>query len=266
LVASLTQSVKGDDPVIDRILVGIDGSGPSIAALHWAIEHARFSGAGITLEHVARDDGDDVAEALLDDAATECLARGFDTDRVLARGVPEQVLVTDAAPGDLLVIGTHKTGFLRSRVLGMRTVAIATAARSSVVIVPELYSSRVNRVVVGVALGDRSRDAIVAGATEAARGNHELSLVHASTDAENNEECHALLEWAADVATTAAPTVTIRRRVSHRRCADALLDASRVASLLVIGADSAEGEVAGRIGTVTHEVVLNLNSPVLIVR
>jgi len=247
-----------------RILVGVDGSGPSLAALRWATDFARDDSYDLVLEHVVDTSGRPSASVLAD-AAAQATAVGRRSTQVLAHGVPEHALVTAGEPGDLLVIGTHKTGFLRGRVMGTRSVSIATTARCSVVVVPEVYSLRAGRVVVGVASGDRSASAVVAAARFATRHRQELVLVHASEDADEVTGAE-VLEWAATVAASAAPGVTIRRRSSRRRVADALLDASRVASLLVIGGDRAASGHTGGLGAVISEVLLNLNSPVMIVR
>jgi len=248
-----------------RILVGVDGSGPSLSALRWATEFGRDDPLDLVLEHVVDASGRPSPASVLADASAEASAAGSATTQVLAQGTPERALIAAGHTGDLLVIGTHKTGFLRGRVMGTRSVSIATSARCSVVVVPEVYSLRAGRVVVGVAGGERSADAVVAAARFAADHGQELVLIHALEDAAEATGT-ALLDWAEKIAATTSPGLTIRRRVSRRRVADALLDASRVASLLVIGGERAPVEYGGGFGGVTSEVLLNLNSPVMVAR
>jgi nucleotide-binding universal stress UspA family protein len=152
-------------------------------------------------------------------------------------------------------------------VLGTRSIVVASAADCSVVVVPEENLALRHGVIVGVAPGDQSHVAIVAGAREAERLGQELSLIHVVPDTTESAEIgRALLAEAAGIASATAPGITIRRRVSRRRRSDALLDASRSASMLVLGETRVNKDRAGFIGSVTHEVLLNLTSPVMVAR
>lgn len=262
--------------MVKRILVGIDGSGPSRAALRWALHYAGTTEAELVLEHVVDDEWgqlgaeyarDETAEGerILEQAVASAAA-GSTVRSVLRHGSPAWTLIADSTTCDLLVVGTHKTGFLRGRVLGTRSVVVASAAQCSVVVVPEDNSKHRRGVVVGVAPGDQSHAAIIVGAREAQRRHEELFLIHATTERGAPEIGRELLAHAASLAATVAPELTTHRRLAHRRRSDVLLDASRTASLLVIGESRTDGDRAGFLGTVTHEVILNLNSPVMIAR
>jgi nucleotide-binding universal stress UspA family protein len=264
--------------MVERIVVGIDGSGPSAAALHWALKRARATDARLTLEHVVDDEwgqiGPDYARALeitgedlLARALEEAQAAGIDAHVALDYGSPATTLASAADPGELLVIGSHKTGYVRGRVLGTRSVVVASVARSTVVVVPEDNLAHRQGVVVGVTDSRESHVAIVAGASEAVRTGQELSLIHCGPD--NPEAVEAgkrLLAASVELAATVAPGLVIRRRLSHRRSSDTLLDSSRTAALLVLGATRGATDKAGSIGSVTHEVLLNLTSPVMVAR
>ncbi|HEX7834774.1 MAG TPA: hypothetical protein VF479_04815, partial [Pseudolysinimonas sp.] len=63
----------------------------------------------------------------------------------------------------------------------------------------------------------------------------------------------------------AFPSLVIRSRVSARQAAEALLDAARDKGLLVIG-PGATGPYRSPIGSVLHDVLLNVNAPVLVTR
>lgn len=263
--------------MVDRIIVGVDGSGPSRAALAWTLHYAAHSRTQIVLEHVVDDEwgqvgGEYAAQETLDgkhilDAARDrTLASGLTVQQVLSHGSPAWTLIADAKAGEMLVVGSHKTGFLRGRVLGTRSIVVASAAPCTVVVVPEDNAAHRRGVVVGVASGDQSHAAIIRGASEAKRRREELTLIHVASEKGDGEIARALLAHAAELASTTVPNLVIRRRVSRRRCSDALLDASRTAALLVLGDTRTDISRAGFIGTVTHEVVLNLNSPVMIAR
>lgn len=262
--------------MVTRILVGVDGSGPSRSALRWAARRARETDAPLVLEHVVDDEWGQVGseyaaeetlagERILRQALDSTEVAGLTAETRLRHGSPAWSLLGDAEPGDLVVVGSHKTGFLRGRVLGTRSIVVASAAPCSVVVVPEDNSARRRGVLVGVAAGAQSDAAVVAGAVEAERVQEELTLIHAG-ETDQPEIQRALLAHAAEIASSTAPGLTIRRRLVHRKCTDVLLDSSRTASLLVLGASRVDVGHAGFLGSVAHEVLLNLNSPVMIAR
>jgi len=246
----------------ERILVGVTTGGPSWAALNWAVHRARAMNAALTLEYVAAEieSGDDAVR----DAVEHCTTLGVSAVSRVMHGHAVTTLVRESAEFDLLVVGSHHTGYLHGRVLGTRSVVIAAAASCSVIVVPEDNVALRRGVVVGVALGDRSDGAILEGAREAIRRNEELSLIHSSSS--NESEAREALVRAAALASGAAPDTVVRRRFTRRRASEALLDASRTAALLVLGRSAVDRDVPGHIGTVMHEVLLNLNSPVMIAR
>lgn len=253
--------------MVERIIVGIDGSGPSLAALRWAVAHAASVASDVLLQHVATEHDDASGERALEEAVD--LAAGL-TQGVhvgIAHGDPARMLPSDANGGDLLVVGTHKTGYLRGRVTGTKSVLIAALARCTTVVVPEGAPGNRHGIVVGVSASPECHAAIIEGAATAQRRREELTLVHAAPDTPADSEAgRALLAAAADLAALTAPSLTVRRRLSHRRAPDALLDASRWASLLVLGPARTDAEQPGVPGDVMLEVLLNLTSPVMVAR
>jgi nucleotide-binding universal stress UspA family protein len=264
--------------MVNRIIVGVDDSGPSRAALRWALHRADSPDIEVVLEHVVDDEWGQVGaeyahqEALdgqrvLERAVDAAMPSGRSVHLITAHGSPAWTLAQEAGPDDLIVVGTHKTGYLRGRVLGTRSIVVASVARSSVVVVPEDNLALRRGVVVGVAAGPHARPAIIAGAAEAERLGEELFLVHAAPELPETAELgRSLLAAAAELAGATAPGITVRRRVAHRRPSDTLLDASRTAALLVLGESRTDPDRGGFIGSVTHEVLLNLNSPVMVAR
>jgi nucleotide-binding universal stress UspA family protein len=60
--------------------------------------------------------------------------------------------------------------------------------------------------------------------------------------------------------------LVVRSRVSRREPAVALLDAARSASMLVVSPTRGPVDRAGFVGSVTHAVLLNITSPVVVAR
>jgi nucleotide-binding universal stress UspA family protein len=271
---------------MNAYVVGVDGSGPSDAALRWAVARAVAVAAPLVLVHVIEDEwglvGSDFAreamfagEAVLQDAQERVRALSTSvpvTGRIL-HGSPVWELTHVCDPDDLLIVGTHKTGFLHGRVLGSRSVSVAGSAPCSVVVVPVGESISRQGVVVGVVWADGLERAVSSAAREAERLDEPLTLVHASPprpdigdDAETAARQRDLLRRALDVARSAAPTVTVHTRVSSRQPVDALLDASHYATMLVLEPSRRTEPTASMVGSTTHGVLMNINSPVLVAR
>lgn len=265
----------------ERVVVGVDDTAPSEAALRWALAHARRAAAPIVLVHVVDEERvgasrDSQAEAtrtgehLLREAAERIHVAepGLATTRLMLRGSLFRALAEAAGADDLLVIGTHKTGYLHGRVLGSRGVRIAAAAPGSVAVIPDIALNFRRGVVAGVDRVSTAPAIARAAADEAASRGDELLLVHtvaqpdgAREGAPQNETIVAALRAVRE----AHPTLVVRARVAHRDPAEALLDAARDRALLVLGPGSPEGPSAP-IGSVLHDVLLNVTAPVLVAR
>lgn len=258
-----------------RYVVGVDASSPSRAALDWAASRARAEGVPLLLVHVEEPEagmmGQEYARAdvragaeLLADLAAPLADAGLEVTVSLREGQVAWALAQAAEPSDLLVIGTHKTGFLHGRVLGSRSVQIAAMAPCSVAVIPDIDGRFRRGVVVGV---DEREDAVtVAGeaAAEASARGERLSVIRAIGPA--GGDGGDLLRSAPVSAVRASyPGLVVQTRESRRAPAEALLDAARDKALLVIGPGAAD-HAGTVIGTTLHDVLLNVNAPVLVVR
>ncbi len=143
------------------IVVGVDGSGASAAALRWAADEARLRSAPLVAVHAwsfipAQPIGDpgmlavpagDIAGQLdaESQAAHEVLAAAvaqalgdepeLDVERKLAEGDPGDVLVAESAAAQLVVVGTHGRSGLKAALLGSVSRHVATHASCPVVVV-----------------------------------------------------------------------------------------------------------------------------------
>lgn len=183
-------------------------------------------------------------------------------------GSPIRALALRAGPHDTLVVGTHKTGYVSGRLLGSRSVQFALAASGNVVVVPVMNPRFRDGVVAGIDRDETASEIAHRAASEAADLGTRLTLVHAVSPAhaaQSRGSVDTPLQAASDAALAVEGVPEVRSRVSMRSPAEALLDASRASALLVVG-PGALGEDRTPLGTTLHEVLLNANAPVLVVR
>lgn len=137
-----------------RIVVGIDGSAASTAALRWAVDEARLRGAHVEAWHAwhAGAPADPFApSAPVDEHAAEAAARAaLDTavdavdtrdlkepvERVLVRAIAASALLDAARRADLLVVGTRGVGGFAGLLLGSVSQHVISHADCPVVVIP----------------------------------------------------------------------------------------------------------------------------------
>jgi nucleotide-binding universal stress UspA family protein len=266
--------VEGNEDM--RYIVGIDGSAPSEAALAWAIARAIRDSAPLVLVHVVdaeagrmgadfRGEALKTGRSLLEDVrarvATERPLLAVEAE--LREGSAPWELTRFAAPDDVLVVGTHKTGFSSGRVLGSLSVQIAAASRCTVAVIPSTDVRFRRGVVAGIDREETALHIVDLAAREAAGRGDELNLLHAGRPHEGLVVDGDALEAALARARSAHPGLVVRSRRSPRSPSAALLDMARSKALLVIGPGST-GTERSPIGSVVHEVLLNANGPVLV--
>jgi len=137
-----------------RIVVGVDGSPPSIAALRWAVHQAEQTGTAIDAVIAwefpvvaggfgwapnAAFDGTDYTELAaktLNAAVTEVSPPpGVTVNQVIAEGNPAQVLLHAVKDNDLLVVGNRGHGGFVDALIGSVSVRCLHHATCPVVIV-----------------------------------------------------------------------------------------------------------------------------------
>jgi len=153
-VSEANPDVGGGTP-IRRIVVGVDGSEPSIRALQWAARQAEWSGATLEVltvwtfpEHTAPlgivphvpwpEELLAEAQAKLDDLIGREMPNR-DPDRVqvhVIRGSAAPVLLEAAQAADLIVVGSRGRGALADLLLGSVSERCVRHAGCPVVVVP----------------------------------------------------------------------------------------------------------------------------------
>jgi nucleotide-binding universal stress UspA family protein len=88
-----------------------------------------------------RDDAQRVLNAEVDYA--RALAPEVVTHTRLLHGTVMKELLTVSEGADLVVVGTHKTGFVSGRIFGSRSLLLAAAAHAPVAIIPQTRNARV---------------------------------------------------------------------------------------------------------------------------
>jgi len=132
-----------------RIVVGIDGSSPSDAALTWASEEARLREGRVVALHVISvpyelpripieeptEDLERAGKQVLDDALARTPTEGVTMETRLLEGSAGELLVEASEDADLVVIGTRRHGRLASFVLGSASNTVVHHAHCPVVVV-----------------------------------------------------------------------------------------------------------------------------------
>jgi nucleotide-binding universal stress UspA family protein len=189
--------------VESRIIVGVDGSEQSQAALGWAIGQVELVDADLVLAHTwnpdsyatpamagavpdmiqagaLNDEAEELAQAWLDDLVTATAARTTaSVSGVLASGSPAGHILDLSAEAIMVVVGSRGRGGLRSAVLGSTSQQITHHAQCPVVVVRDSAAAAANQVVVGVDGSPASLVALGEAFAQAKLRGASLLMVHA---------------------------------------------------------------------------------------
>ena len=138
--------------MVARIVVGVDGSPGSLAALEWAVDEARRRQARLDVVHVwdvpmlaysaITPVVTGIDEGELESAAREVLDKlvaglphDVTVEPILARGTAASVLLETARGADLVVVGSRGHGGFVGLLLGSVSAALAHHSPCPVVIV-----------------------------------------------------------------------------------------------------------------------------------
>ncbi|MFF1870499.1 universal stress protein [Kitasatospora herbaricolor] len=279
------------------VVVGIDGSAQSAAAAGWAAEEARRTGRALRMVHVVHAEGGDFARAgqpadRLPRSVTEIRDRisavlpDLETTCEQVPGTPSYALAAAGERDGLLVLGSRGLGGVTGLLVGSVGLRVAAHARCPVVLVRGGAGGTPGErgeVLVGVQ-GDRPCDAVLAFAfDQAARRGAVLRAVEARTTPAGPYRTQAPLEQQAITRSLTAdrlvhlqdalgrwrerfPDVRTRAEVVDGGAAEALLEASHGASLVVLGRRAPGHPMAApRLGPVTHVVIHRARVPVAVV-
>ncbi|GAB3133061.1 universal stress protein [Marisediminicola antarctica] len=271
------------------IVVGVDGSTPSRCAVEWGVRRAASTGSDVLLVHVMDDDPNAIRSIVGGLAAPRLFVeREVEHARSLEPGVavrgelrvgsPMRELSAASARAELVVVGTHKTGFVHGKVFGSRSLQLAGGSSVPVAIIPESPVNARHGIVAGVDESPASSAAIEFAAAEARHTRQPLTLVRAwgwsmgfrkepdqQQRLHDNRSDEVAQELLATAALTAGHDTVAYRRVVHRPPAEALTAAAASAALLVLGSSRRSGPERMMLGSVSHDVLINIAGPTIIV-
>ncbi|MBV8179860.1 MAG: universal stress protein [Mycobacterium sp.] len=282
------------------IIVGIDGSPESDAAVRWAAHDAAIRGLSLTLVHVENpaaptwsqapvleeSAGEQKAEnrTLLENASKIARSATADTAQIQINGellssaiVP--TLVDQSKDAELIVVGSRGRGALSRGILGSVSSGLIRHAHCPVALIrdedPQTPSAEAP-VLVGID-GSTADLATAIAFEEASRRHADLIALHAWADTdmseipgfdwspittkENRLLADALAGWQERY-----PDVTVEKRLVRDRAARALVDASESAQLVVVGSHGSGAFTGMLLGSVSNAVVQAVHRPVIVAR
>ncbi|MFD9031029.1 universal stress protein [Streptomyces sp. NPDC059567] len=263
------------------VVVGVDGSSTSLAAVGAAAMAAARRGAALRVVHAdvpikpRHVVPDPAGRTLVQEAAVHALdvAPEVAVTRAVVTGDVVHVLEAESQAADLIVVGSRGMGGLVGLLLGSTPVSLAARSRCPVMTVRQKHrtSTDAGPVVLGVDGSPDSDEAVDIAFAEAAQRKADLVAVHAwppdkaSPDTAPESAEQVLAQAIAGRADT-YPDVTMRRDLVGGKARDVLLEASKAAQLLVVGARGHSGIAGLLLGSVSQAVMTHAHCPVVTVR
>jgi nucleotide-binding universal stress UspA family protein len=277
-----------------QILVGTDGSVVAGIAADWAAECARDLGLQLNFVHAVpelwafpgkalHESAIAQAKDLLKGEASRAVARvpSLDVVTTLCSGEPAESMRTLSMDAEMVVVGTDRRPDSHGEGFGSVSFQIAVISQCAVVVVPTFSTQESTGVVVGVDGSSDSDLAVESAANEAERMRQGLTVVHAGGEAGRGPSGNLvhggepagsglagrkLLSASVTRLAGRYPGLVVHEILDHRHPpAEALLDASAHARLLVIGCKG-RGGARVLLGSVAQHVLLNVRCPTLITR
>lgn len=283
------------------VVVGVDGSEASLAAVDWAVAEATrtgwrlhvvcayalpsFTAASLDGGYAAMDDTaiQQGAQAVVDAAVARAEGSGLVVTSSLETGDPAGVLVDLSREASLVVVGTRGGGGFTDRLLGTVSSALPAHAHCPTVVVPVREGRRytpVERIVVGVDGSDSAKVALSRAVEEAALWGAELSAVAAVPIATgagamawlpatvDRDEVLADVREGLGVAVKSAVgdrDVRVRQHALDGNAAALMAEFSTAVELVVVGSRGRGGFAGLLLGSTSQAVLQHAASPVMVV-
>jgi len=284
------------------ILVGVDGSSASDAAVSWAAHDAVMRGLPLTLMHVQDPmsrtwspaerlkevSGWQKAEGrgILANASKIAHDITKDASQITINGemqfaAPGPTLVDRSEDAELIVVGTDGRGALTRGLLGSISSGLVRHARCPVVVIrdgePQAPQLTDAPVLVGVDGSPASELATEIAFDEASRRHVSLIALHAWSNRELVElpgidwpkvkaEEERLMSEALAGWQERYPDVTVSKLLVCEQPARALVETSQSAQLVVVGSHGRNALTRAFLGSVSNAVVQSVRVPVIVAR
>ncbi|OKK03715.1 universal stress protein UspA [Streptomyces sp. CB03234] len=285
------------------VVVGVDGSASSLAAVDVAAPEARARGARLKVVHAfiwpalhvslgpsplgppeggLRKMADRLVAEAVERARTA--APDIDVTDVVVTGEPLTVLEAQSRTAQLVVVGSRGMGGFVGLLVGSTAVHLAAHGRCPVLVVRERANTD-GPVVLGVDGSAAGERAMAFAFAEAELRKAPLVALHAWTtwnapmpaprDASVPyanppgalaEEEERLLSEALAGCQERYPDVVVKHKVVRAGTREALIEASRSAQLMVVGARGRGGFTGLMLGSVSQALLHHAHCPVVVVR
>jgi nucleotide-binding universal stress UspA family protein len=283
------------------ILIGVDGSPESDAAVRWAAREAVMRDADVTLIHVIApvdvswpvgylqssfdESQEENAQHVIEQAQKTFHASVGDGEPPAVRATVKHgqvagTLITASREAQMVVAGSRGMGAVGRTVLGSVSGGLVHYAHCPVAVIHADEApapDRTSPVLVGVDGSPASEAAIALAFDEAARRGVDLVALHAWSDVgvfpilgmdwrQYEDQGHEVLAERLAGWQERYPDVHVRRRIVCDQPARWLLDESAQAQLVVVGSRGRGGFKGMLLGSVSTKVAEGAKAPVIVVR
>lgn len=283
------------------VLVGVDGSAESDAAVRWAAREASLNGTPITLMHViapvivswpagpymatvleCQEDNARQAIEQAQNVLADCLgeSQGLTVQTEIRKESVARTLIDSSKSAQMVVAGSRGMGALGRMLLGSTSTSLLHYGSGPVVVVHgddrAAHDDRLP-VLLGIDGSPASEVATSHAFEEAARRQVDLVALHVWIDVgdippigptweEQEETGRALLAERLSGWQERYPDVKVHRRIERAQPAYWLLEEAKQAQLVVIGSHGRGGFTGMLLGSVSSRVAQSATTPVMVVR
>ncbi|WP_073952114.1 universal stress protein [Streptomyces kebangsaanensis] len=272
------------------LVVGVDGSEPSLTAVDWAVDEAARNGLPLRLVYASwweryegpvptggaeRPAEQTLAEHIVGSAAERAHKRNPELE--VSTGIlPEDTvsaLLREGNNASVLVTGSRGRGEPSGLLLGSTSLAVAARAHGPVVVVRGDGAGPAGthgRILLGAGESDTGAEAVRFAFREAETRGCVLDVVRAwrspaQTPGGYEERAAALLEELLREAVSEHPAVQVRGATVEGPAHRVLVDRSAAADLVVVGTRRRVGHLGLQLGRTDHALLHRARCPVAIV-
>ncbi|MEV6294930.1 universal stress protein [Streptomyces sp. NPDC051896] len=288
------------EPLDQPVVVGVDGSEPSLRAVDWAADEAALRGAPLRLVYaslweryegasMATDLGKPSEEVMAEDIVRTAERRarhrqpGVKVTIDVLPEEPEYGLVRESRSALAMVLGCRGRSGVTEALLGSVSVAVAGHAHCPVIVLRGSHDNQARtgahgRIVLGVGEKPAGSAAARFAIEEALLRRVPLEAVRAWRRPLHEPPAHPLIvggpghleetqaaELVEGALRDAPAELEVQRRTVKGYARDALIAVSREADLLVVGARRRQGHFGLQLGRVAHGVLHHAACPVVVV-